>query len=103
MTRAQVDSDASHSDHTGDMAGWATLYQIDRISIRGGIGVGLLMGLIVAGVLESLPVLRWPVIGATAVGAVLAGSWILARRRRPLDARTPPLSLGLYEGRRRSR
>jgi len=94
-----VHSDASRAD-TGDMAGWATLYQIDRISIRGGIGVGLLMALIIAGLLESLPVLRWPVIGATAVGTVLAGTWILARRRRPLDARTAPLGLGLRESRR---
>ena len=85
------------------MAGWATLYQIDRISIRGGIGVGLLMALIVAGVLESLPVLRWPVLGAIAVGLIVAGAWILSRRRRPLESRTPPLSLGLSEGRRQSR
>jgi membrane protein implicated in regulation of membrane protease activity len=85
------------------MAGWATLYQIDRISIRGGIGVGLLMALVVAGVLESLPVLRWPVLVAMAVGLIVALSWILSRRRRPLESRTPPLSLGLYEGRRRQR
>jgi hypothetical protein len=85
------------------MAGWATLYQIDRISIRGGIGAGLLMALIVAGVLEALPVLRWPVLGATAVGIGVAGGWIHARRQRPLDTRTPPLSLGLYEERRRRR
>ena len=85
------------------MADWPTLYQIDRISIRGGIGVGLLMALIVAAVLESLPVLRWPVLGATTVGVAVAVGWIRARRHRPLDARTPPLSLGLSEARRRPR
>jgi hypothetical protein len=85
------------------MAGWATLYQIDRISIRGGIGVGLLMALVVASVLEALPVLRWPVLGALAVGIIVAGGWIRARRLRPLDTRAAPLSLGLYEGRRRPR
>jgi hypothetical protein len=85
------------------MAAWPTLFQIDRISIRGGIGVGLLIALIVASVLESLPVLRWPVLGATAVGLTVAGGWIVSRHKRPLDARTPPLTLGLYEGRRRSR
>jgi hypothetical protein len=85
------------------MAGWANLYQIDRISIRGGIGVGLLMALIIAAVVESLPVLRWPLVGATTVGLVVAGAWIYSRRHRPLDTRTPPLSLGLYEERRRPR
>jgi hypothetical protein len=85
------------------MAQWATLYQIDRISLRGGIGGGLLMALVVASVLEALPALRWPVLGATAIGTLVAGGWILARRRRPLDARTPPLSLGLYEDHRRPR
>ncbi len=85
------------------MAQWPTLYQIDRISIRGGIGTGLLMALVVAGVVESLPVLRWPVLGAMAVGTLGGGGWILARRRRPLDARTPPLSLGLSTARRRPR
>jgi hypothetical protein len=85
------------------MAGWATLYQIDRISIRGGIGTGILMALVVAGVVESLPVLRWPLVGGTTVGLLIAGGSISARRQRPLDARTPPLSLGLYEDRRRPR
>jgi hypothetical protein len=85
------------------MARWANLYQIDRISIRGGIGVGLLMALIIAAVVEALPVLRWPLVGATTVGLVVAGAWIYSRRHRPLDARTPPLSLGLYEERRRPR
>jgi hypothetical protein len=85
------------------MAQWPTLYQIDRISIRGGIGAGLLMALVVASVLEALPALRWPVLGATAIGTVVAGCWILARSRRPLEARTPPLSLGLSEDRRRPR
>jgi hypothetical protein len=83
------------------MAGWATLYQIDRISIRGGLGVGLLMALVVASVLEALPVLRLPVLGAMTVGIIVAASWIRLRRTRPLETRTPPLTLGLYEGRRR--
>ena len=85
------------------MAGWATLYQLDRISIRGGIGTGVLMALVVAAVAEALPVLRGPLLGAIAVGLVVAGVWIRSRRHRPLDARIPPLSLGLHEGRRRPR
>ena len=83
------------------MADTPTPFQISRISIQGGIGAGLLIAVIVASVLESLPVLRWPVLGGMAVGTIVAGSWILARRRRPLEARTPPLSLGLYEDPRR--
>jgi hypothetical protein len=59
------------------------------------------MLLIVGGMLEALPVLRWPVLGGTAVGIVVAGAWIVARSRQPLDARTPPISLGLSEARRR--
>jgi hypothetical protein len=85
------------------MAAWPTLYRIDRISIRGGIGVGLLMALVVAGVLESLPVLRWPVLGGIAVGLTVAAGWIVSRHERPLEARTPPLSLGLDACRRRPR
>lgn len=85
------------------MAGWATLYQIDRISIRGTIGAGVLMALVVAAVAEALPVLRWPLLAAMTAGLLVAGAWIRSRRQRPLDARTPPLSLGLSEGRRRPR
>ena len=85
------------------MAGWPTLYQIDRISIRGGIGTGVWMALVVAAVAEALPALRRPVLGAMIVGVVVAGAWIHSRRHRPLDARTPPLSLGLSEARRRPR
>src|SRR5687768_6510061 len=88
---------------SGDMAGWATLYQIDRISIRGGIGTGLLMVLVIASVVDSLPVLRWPLVAGSTVGLLIAGGSIYARRQRPLDARTPPLSLGLDEDRRRPR
>jgi MFS family permease len=85
------------------MASWPVLYQVDRISIRGGVGVGLLMALLVAWVLERLPVLRGPVVAGIAIGVILGGGWIVSRRRRPLDARTPPLSLGLSEAPRRPR
>jgi hypothetical protein len=85
------------------MAAWPTLYQIHRISIRGGIGTGLFMALVVAGVAEALPALRRPLLVSMAVGVLVAGAWIRSRRNRPLDARTPPLSLGLSEARRRPR
>ena len=88
---------------TENVAAWPTLYQIDRISIRGTIGAGVLMALVVAGVAEALPALRWPLLAAMIVGALVAGVWIRFRRHRPLDARTPPLSLGLSEARRRPR
>ncbi|MEO6007072.1 MAG: hypothetical protein ABIU38_03370 [Vicinamibacteraceae bacterium] len=82
------------------MAEWPNLYQIDRISLRGGIGTGLLMALVVASMLEALPALRFPVLGGAAAGLIVGGSWIVSHRRRPLESRTAPLSLGLHDGRR---
>ena len=85
------------------MAWWVTLYRIERFSIRSGIGVGVLMALIVVAVLASPPGLRWPILGAIAVGLIVGGAWILSRRRHPLGSRTPPLNLGPHEDRRRPR
>jgi hypothetical protein len=85
------------------MAWWATLYRIERFSIRSGIGVVVLVALTVAGVLASPPVLRWPVLGTIAVGSIVGGAWIVWRSRRPIESPTLPLSLDRHEGRRRPR
>lgn len=80
-----------------------TPFQMSRISIRGGIGAGLLIAVVIVGMLADLPILRAPTLSALATGVIVAGAWIYARRQRPLDARTPPLSLGLSEAGRRPR
>jgi hypothetical protein len=85
------------------MADTPTPFQMSRISIRGGIGAGVLIAVVIGSMLADLPILRAPTLGALAVGVVVAGIWIHARRQEPLDARTPPLSLGLSEAPRRPR
>jgi hypothetical protein len=83
------------------MADTITPFQMSRISIQGGIGAGLLIAVIVSSMLAELPLLRAPTLAALAVGAIVAGGWILARRRQPLDVCEAPLSLRLSEDRRR--
>jgi len=85
------------------MADTITPFQMSRISIQGGIGAGLLIAVIISGMLAELPILRAPTLGALAGGLILAAALIASHRRRPLDARTPPLSLRLSEDRRRAR
>ncbi len=81
----------------------ATPFQMSRISIQGGIGAGLLIAVIIGGMLAELPLLRAPMLAALTGGLILAAMLIARHRRRPLDARTPPLGLNLSEGRRRPR
>jgi hypothetical protein len=85
------------------MAEHITPFQMSRISIQGGMGAGLLIAVVIGGMLADLPVLRAPMLSALAVGVVIAAIWITARRQQPLDARTPPVSLGLSEAPRRPR
>jgi hypothetical protein len=85
------------------MADAPTPFQMSRISIQGGIGAGLLIAVLIGSMLAELPLLRGPALAALAGGLVLAAALIAWHRRRPLEARTSPLSLGLYEGRRRPR
>jgi hypothetical protein len=76
---------------------------MSRISIQGGIGAGLLIAVLIGTMLAELPVLRAPTLGALAGGLILAAALIGWHSRRPLDGRTPPVSLGLSEARRRPR
>ena len=76
---------------------------MSRISIQGGIGAGLLIAVLISSMLVELPILRAPMLAALAGGLVLGAVLIVWFRRRPLDARTPPLSLGLSEAGRRPR
>ena len=85
------------------MADTPTPFQMSRISIQGGIGAGLLIAVIIGSMLAELPLLRAPALAALAGGLILAAALIAWHRRRPLDTRTPPLSLSLSEGRRRPR
>jgi hypothetical protein len=73
----------------------ATPFQMARISIRGGIAAGLLIAVLIGSMLADLPALRLPVLAGIACGLLFGAVWIVARRQRPLDARTPPLSLAL--------
>jgi hypothetical protein len=85
------------------MADMPTPFQMSRISIRGGIGAGLLIAVVIGSMVAELPVLRVPTLSALAVGVVVAAIWIHARRQQPLDARTPPVSLDLSGAPRRLR
>ena len=85
------------------MADTPTPFQMSRISIQGGIGAGLLIAVIIGSMLAELPLLRAPALAALAGGLILAAALIAWHRRRPLDTRTPPLSLSLSEGGRRPR
>jgi hypothetical protein len=85
------------------MADTITPFQMSRISIQGGIGAGLLIAVIISSMLAELPLLRAPTLGALAGGLILAAGLIASHRGRPLEARTPPLSLGLSDDRRRPR
>jgi presenilin-like A22 family membrane protease len=85
------------------MADTPTPFQMSRISIQGGIGAGLLIAVVIASMLADLPMLRAPTLAALAGGLVLAAALIAWHRRRPLESRTLPVSLGLNETRRRPR
>jgi hypothetical protein len=77
------------------MADAATPFQMSRISIQGGIGAGLLIAVVIGTMLAELPLLRAPMLGGLVGGLILAATLIGWHRRRPLDGRTPPISLGL--------
>lgn len=85
------------------MAEAATPFQMSRISIQGGLGAGLLIAVLIGSMLAELPMLRAPALAALAGGLLLAAALIGRHRRRPLDARTPPLNLDLSEAQRRPR
>jgi ABC-type cobalamin transport system permease subunit len=85
------------------MADTPTPFQISRISIQGGIGAGLLIAVVIGSMLADLPILRAPTLAALLGGLMLAATLIAWHRRRPLESRALPLSLGLNEGRRRPR
>ena len=57
-----------------------TPLRIDRVSVGGG-GVGLLVGIVIAGMLAELPPLRWPLAAAVTAGLALGGGLIAWRRR----------------------
>jgi hypothetical protein len=85
------------------MAETPTPFQMSRISIQGGLGAGLLIAVVIGSMLAELPLLRAPTLAALTGGLFLGAALIAAHRQRPLDARTPPLSLRLHEGGRRPR
>lgn len=88
------------------MADDATPFQMSRITVRGGIGAGVLVAVLVAAMLADLPPLRGPVLGALAGGLLFGVGRIAWRRRQAATAAaaTPEmLSLGLDEARRRPR
>jgi hypothetical protein len=85
------------------MAETPTPFQMSRISIQGGLGAGLLIAVVIGATLTNLPPLRAPTLAALAGGLILAAALVARHRRRPLDARTPPLSLSLHADRRRTR
>jgi hypothetical protein len=83
------------------MADAPTPFQMSRISIQGGIGAGLLIAVVIGSMLAELPALRAPALAALASGLIAAAALIGWHRGRPLDSRTPPLSLNLSEEPRR--
>jgi hypothetical protein len=85
------------------MADAPTPFQMSRISIQGGLGAGLLIAVVIAAMLADLPPLRAPTLAALAGGLLLAAALVARHRRRPLDTRTPPISLSLHADRRRPR
>jgi ABC-type cobalamin transport system permease subunit len=85
------------------MADTPTPFQMSRISIQGGIGAGLLIAVLIGSMLAELPILRGPTLAALVGGVILAAALIAWHRRRPLESRELPLSLGLDEGHRRRR
>ena len=76
---------------------------MSRISIQGGIGAGLLIAVVISSMLAELPMLRAPTLGGLVGGLILAAVLIGWHSRRPLDGRTPPVSLDLSGARRRPR
>jgi hypothetical protein len=68
--------------HNGGMGADPTPFQMARISVRGGIGAGLLVAVLVGAMLADLPLLRGPVLGAIAGGLLFGAGRIAWRRRR---------------------
>jgi len=86
------------------MADDITPFQMSRISVRGGLGAGLLVAVLVAAMLADLPPLRGPALGALAGGLIFGVGRILWRRRKAaaVAADTPgTLSLHLDDAHRR--
>lgn len=52
-----------------------------HIPIKGGIGVGVLIAMLVTWMLIDLPQLRWPVLGSIALGVVFGVALIVWRLR----------------------
>jgi hypothetical protein len=53
----------------------------ERVPIKGGIGVAMLIAVLLTAMLIELPQLRWPVIGIATAGIVLGSGLIMWRRR----------------------
>jgi hypothetical protein len=88
------------------MADDITPFQMSRISVRGGLGAGLLVAVLVAAMLADLPPLRGPALGALAVGLLFGIARIVWRRRSAATAAadTPgTLSLHLADAHQRPR
>ena len=85
------------------MAETPTPFQMSRISIQGGLGAGLLIAVVIGSMLAELPLLRAPTLAVRCDQRRSQEQSARQRRQRPLDARTPPLSLRLHEGGRRRR
>ena len=61
-----------------------------HIPIRGGIGAGVLIAILVLSMLAELPQLRWRFLGSTALGLLFAVALILWRRRSMKADLLPP-------------
>lgn len=64
----------------------ATPFQMARISVRGGIGTGVLIAVLISAMLADLPLLRGPALGAIAGGLLFGVGRIAWRRRQAASA-----------------
>ncbi len=76
---------------------------MSRISIRGGIGAGLLIAVLIGAMLAELPVLRAPALTAIALGFVFGTALIALRRQQGLEVAQRPTGLSLARASGRGR
>jgi hypothetical protein len=67
----------------------ATPFQMARISVRGGIGAGVLVALLIAAMLADLPLLRGPAVGAIVGGLLFGLGRIFWSRRQKASEASP--------------